>query len=164
MDADVAIRRAGADDVHLLAGLNAIAQDLHVAHRPDVFKPTDLEEVAAWFAAGLASGGLLVWLAVAEDAAVGYVAVCPRESAEHVFCSARSWWEVDQIVVDEAWRRRGIAGALLRVAAREAAAAGADGLQLSCWTFNPTAQEAFRRLGFVPLSTRFGLDLRRPAE
>jgi len=158
---DVTVRRAAAGDVPQLVELNALVQGAHVAAEPAVFKPALPDEVAAWFTAGLDSGSLLAWVAVGGEALVGYVTVLVQERDEHVFCYARARWEVDQLGVRPEWRRRGVARALLGAVAAEAERAGVAQLQLSTWSFNAAALEAWRHLGFEPQVTRFAIDPRR---
>jgi len=46
---DIVIRTASESDAGALALLSATVQELHVAERPDVFKPVDLGALASWF-------------------------------------------------------------------------------------------------------------------
>lgn len=161
MSADVKVRRAEAGDGPQLVELNALVQGAHVAAEPGVFKPARADEVAAWFAAGFDSGSLRAWVAFAGAELVGYVTVLAQQRDEHVFCYARAWWEVDQLGVRPAWRRRGVARALLHAVAAEAERAGVAQLQLSTWSFNAGALEAWRHLGFEPQATRFAIDPRQ---
>ncbi len=162
MDGSVTVRRAETGDVGALAGLKAQVQEFHRAHEPAVFKPAGLAEVSAWFAACL-EADQRVWVATASGGLVGYVSVLPQAREEHVFCRARTWWEVDQIAVRPEWRRRGVARALLGAVATDAMLAGVSRLQLSSWAFNHDAQKAFRHLGFEPQATRFEADARQLA-
>jgi diamine N-acetyltransferase len=159
--ADVTTRAAEPRDIPQLVELNALVQAEHVAAEPEVFKPADPDAVASWFAKGLETGSLSIWVADAGAELAGYVAVCPQERAEHPFARARTWWEVDQLGVRTGWRRRGVARALLVVVAGAALQAGVSELELSSWSFNTGAQEAWSRLGFRARTTRYAVDARR---
>jgi GNAT superfamily N-acetyltransferase len=155
------VRPATAGDVPQLVELNALVQTEHVAAEPDVFKPTRADEVAAWFAAELEASSERVWVAASGAQVVGYVTALAEARPEHLFCHARSWWEVDQLAVHPGWRRRGVARALLAAVAAEASRPGVGQLQLSTWCFNTGALEAWRHLGFAPQTTRLVIDSRR---
>ena len=45
----VTIRPAVVGDEQALAVLNGVVHDLHVANKPEHFKPVRLDEVASWF-------------------------------------------------------------------------------------------------------------------
>jgi len=157
----VTIRRAELGDVLQLVEMNALVQEAHVAAEPGVFRPGLPDAVAAWFAAGLDSGSVRAWVAVGAAELAGYVTVLVQERDEHVFCYARAWWEVDQLCVRPESRRRGVARRLLQAVAAEVEQADAGQLQLSTWSFNASALEAWRHLGFVPQTTRFAIDPRQ---
>jgi ribosomal protein S18 acetylase RimI-like enzyme len=59
----------------------------------------------------------------------------------------RSWY-VDALAVDEAWRRRGMAGALLHAAEAEAARAGLTGVALDTGLANAAARALYAAHGF----------------
>ena len=62
--------------------------------------------------------------------------------------------EVLTLAVDEPWRRRGVAGALLEGAIAEAARQGADALLLEVGISNAAAQGLYRRAGFLSVGRR----------
>jgi GNAT superfamily N-acetyltransferase len=161
VSADATVRPATVVDIPELVELNALVQEAHLAAEPHVFKPTRADEVAAWFTDELEAASSRAWVAACEAQVVGYVAALAEARPEHLFCHARTWWEVDQLAVRPEWRRRGVARALLTAVAAEAGHAGVNQLQLSTWSFNTGALEAWRHLGFVPQTTRFVIDPRR---
>jgi GNAT superfamily N-acetyltransferase len=158
---DVVVREARASDIPQLVELNALVQALHIEHRPDIFKPAESEEVAAWFLDGFHSGLLRGWVAKVDAQLIGSATVAAQSRAEHALCHARRWWEVDQLVVRAQWRRRGVARALLRAIAGEARQAGVREIQLSTWCFNSDAGQAWRKLGFEAQTVRFAADTER---
>ncbi len=79
---------------------------------------------------------VLVWVAVAEGDVVG-------------FCQCWSVSFIKDMVVDERWRRRGLAGALLTLAMREFVARGAPSIELKTDVDNVVAQSVYRRMGFA---------------
>lgn len=151
------LRPAKLGDEHAIAELNALVQKLHVdggpAGRFELPRSTD---VAAWFRAKLQSETSWVWLAEDGRRAVGYLLATRRVRAENPFSPRRRWIEIDHVVVLPEARRRGIARRLLGEARTLAEEHGIEELELSTWSFNTEAQQAFRRLGFSPIQIRFG--------
>jgi len=124
----VTIRAAGAGDERALAVLNGFVQELHVAHRPHEFKAADVAEVSAWFGPLLTKPTVLIRLAQGAGRPVGYVAAFLHDRPENPFAPARRWCEIDQIAVEPAWRRRGVARALIETVLNEARAR-----DIGCW-------------------------------
>lgn len=146
-------------DERTLAGLNAFVQDAHVANSPERFKPTSSDEVAAWFGGLIAVGEVRVWVAEASGEPVGYALAFPQARPEHVFCHARRWLEFDQICVRPDRQREGVGRALVEHVLAAAREQGIREVELTCGSFNDGAQEAFRRLGFAPVTVRMGLSV-----
>jgi len=88
--------------------------------------------------------------------AVAWLAML-QERSEGPFTVARRFCEIDQMVVDPARRREGVARALLLKALSEARAEGIREIEATSWSFNDSAHAMFRRLGFVPKTVRFEL-------
>jgi GNAT superfamily N-acetyltransferase len=87
------------------------------------------------------------YVALVDDEAVGFVlASLHQADAGHTEC-----W-IDDLGVRPAWRRRGIATALVERACRWGAAEGAKYFLLESGVQNESAHRVCRRLGFEPLS------------
>jgi len=112
----VNVRPAVAGDAHALAALNRFVHEMHAARRPDFFKPTRLEETAAWFRERFHELTTAAWIAEEDGLPVGYVLTFFHERGENAFRRPRRWCEIDQIAVDPEWRRRGIGRALMAAA------------------------------------------------
>ncbi len=156
---DVTIREAILGDEDALAELNAFVQEFHRVHNPSFFKQSDAGEVASWFRGLLALPEARIWLAEQDGAAVGYVVAQLRERPANPFCLARRWIELDQIGVRAACRRAGIARRLVDRVLGFARAEAITEVELSSWSFNPEAHQAFQKLGFAPRIVRFGRTL-----
>ena len=152
----VAIRAAVHGDEQHLTVLNGFVQGLHVASRPDSFKPSTQEEVVEWFSGLLRNPSARMWIAEDAGAAVGYVLTMVQERPENPFCRLHRWCEIDQIAVDPGSRRRGVATALIQKAIMEAAVEGLAEVELCTWSFNVEAQSLFKKFGFEPKFLRWG--------
>src|SRR6476646_4637306 len=142
------IRPAVVGDEALLADLNRFVQDLHLAQRPDHFRPTGCEDLARWYRSLLEKPTTRVWIAEEDGSPVGYLLALVHESSENPFVRARRWCEIDQLAVDPNWRRRGIGRALLLNAVSTAQAEGISRVEAASWSFNDGAHAVFGRLGF----------------
>jgi GNAT superfamily N-acetyltransferase len=156
-----AIRPAAAADAARLARLNARVHAQHVRRRPEFFKPTQPDELTAWFRSRLEKRGTRSWLAEVECEAVGYLLMSEHQRPENVFCHARHWHEIDHIGVEPTFRRRGIGRALIQTALAAAAGTGARDVEIASWAFNTDAHAMFRRCGFAPRLLRFDATLPR---
>jgi len=67
---------------------------------------------------------------------------------------ARRWCEIDQLAIDPAYQRRGVARRLVDAVVADAHANGIRDIEMNVWSFNETAQAAFRKLGFQPRIVR----------
>jgi ribosomal protein S18 acetylase RimI-like enzyme len=95
--------------------------------------------VGAWYNAMVADAEYdpaLIWLAKADDTVVG-------------FCHCWRAPFVKDLVVDRAWRRRGVGAALLTAALMAFTSRGAASVDLKTDIDNIKAQSLYRRLGFV---------------
>ncbi|HWZ87318.1 MAG TPA: GNAT family N-acetyltransferase [Polyangiaceae bacterium] len=149
------IRIARPEDCSAIATLNEHAQALHIAARPDVFKPTRLSELEPWFRALLRDTAMRGWLAELDGQPVGYVISILRVSEENPLCLARRWLELNEIAVAPEQRRQGIARALTEQVLAHARAEGLESVELGSWSFNAAAHAAFAQLGFSPQRVRF---------
>jgi ribosomal protein S18 acetylase RimI-like enzyme len=151
----VTIRAAVLGDEQCLAVLNGFVQDLHVAKRPDNFKPCTQAEVVEWFQGRLQNTSARIWIAEEDETPVGYVLTMAQEWAGNPFCRSRRWCEIDHIAVAPDFRRRGVASALIQKALTTADADGLTEVELCSWSFNAEAQALFRKFGFEPKILRW---------
>ncbi len=152
-----AVREADLADVSILAELVGEVQDPHVASRPETFKALRPEEVADWLRGLFQNPSVKVWLSEAGGVVHGYLVAVVRRQAEGPFTFERVSMELDQIGVRRAYRRRGVARALVKAAVGYAEGAGIGAIELTSWAFNQDAHEAFRKLGFAAKVVRFEL-------
>jgi ribosomal protein S18 acetylase RimI-like enzyme len=151
---NIAIRRAGEADAAVLSLLNADVQSLHASALPERFKPPGRDTFATVAGALLTDPGNLVFIAEVDSQPAGYVYAevlhLPESPLRH------AWDEVHlhHVSVRPAFRRKGIASALLDSVRAAAGEIGIDLVTLQVWTFNEDAQAFFRRQGFTPYMAR----------
>jgi GNAT superfamily N-acetyltransferase len=150
------LRLAALGDEQALAELNAFVQDPHVENEPSHFRPADSGEVASWFRGLIGDPEGQIWIVEASGKLVGYAYMTLNDHEEDPFSPARRWVEIDQIVVHPNYQRRGIGRSLIEHIIRTAHTEGIRDVELSSWSFNTSAHEAFQHLGFKPMFFHFG--------
>ena len=153
----VQVRRATIGDLSAFLELHAQVHGLHLQHRPDQFKPTETHAIETRFREGLGADSPKIWVAERGGNVVGYALEVRAEKAENAWCPARRCCEIEQIAVDAAHRRAGVASALLQAVVDSAHAAGIQEIELTSWSFNQDAHRAFEHFGFTPKIVRFEL-------
>jgi GNAT superfamily N-acetyltransferase len=152
----ITIRPAGPGDEGVLASLNTVVQDLHCAERPDYFRPTHVGQMLHWYRERLEEPTSRGWIAEDHGQPVGYLLTVLHHVPEGTFKRAQRWLELDQIAVDPARRRHGIARALVGCAVDLARHEGVA-IEATCWSFNQPAHALLQRLGFAAKIVRFEL-------
>ena len=146
---DVRIRRATDADVPALGRLGASLLRLHYTYDPQRFMAPrgDPEEGYAWFLGSqLREDDAVIFVAERKGDIVGYV---------YAGLEPQSWKElreaagfIHDVLVDEAHRRGGVAGALLDAASEWLKSRGAPRVMLWTAERNHAAQRLFEQAGF----------------
>ena len=129
--------------------------DVHVGAYPDTFRhaecpPRAFEDYQALLADPL-QRVLLAWV---EGQLAGYVHSLLRERPPIPIMVPARFAVVDTLVVDEAFRRRGVGQALMSAAEDWARQNGAVNIELSVWVFNQPAVRLYEELGYEVISQR----------
>ena len=150
------IQRATPEDAPHISQLNAFVHDIHVEAHPHYFRPTDLNELTTSFRTWLERDDATAFIARDNNGTpIGYVTTSFYDRPPTPTHHRRTYLEIDQIAVDPAHRRKGLAHALVERARDEARARGTDRVHLASWTFNEGAHAFFRSEGFEPRTTQF---------
>jgi ribosomal protein S18 acetylase RimI-like enzyme len=144
------IRPAKVADVPVLVALNQSMQQMHAESLPERFRRDAPPEVVERAFAAMIQAPTSFWL-VAEDQKdrpMAFLSAEFREREENWFQAAHRVCYLAGIFVASAFRRQGIARALLAELKREAAARSVKNIDLDVWAFNEPARQTFARLGF----------------
>lgn len=147
------IRRAEKKDMERLDALLFQVQALHAEERPDIFKKgakkyTDDELLSI---IDDDDAPIFVW---EEDGVIaGYAFCIYQETKENGQLHHRKVLYIDDLCVDEKYRRRGIGAKLYRYVLDTAKDAGCDSVTLNVWSVNDGALEFYRSMGMQPLKT-----------
>lgn len=134
---DTAIRRATSEDIDAVA-------PLFDAYRGFYGQPSDLARARDWLRARMEGGDSVVFIAEHGGAAVGFVQLYPMFTSVG---TARTWI-LNDLYVDAAARRGGVARGLLDAAAAFARNDGARSIVLETTRDNAAARALYRNAGW----------------
>lgn len=146
--AQVTVRFAREEELVRVNELRRQVNDVHVAGKPEVFKPG--------FGAELRDHIRTIWNDPRQEIAVAEVngAVCGFAVLNHItrpenpFMFERDFLDVDEFCVDRNCRRQGIGDAMVRFIREYANEQGFRRLELNMWEFNRGALAFYESAGF----------------
>ncbi|MET0282946.1 MAG: GNAT family N-acetyltransferase [Polyangiales bacterium] len=151
---DLEVRRAGPEDVALLATLNEHVHAPHVNAEPDVYRTSDEAELREVYASRLVDPDVVIFIASAEQP-LGFALTVHMRAPRNAFSPARERLLLDTIAVDPAARRRGVGRALMHATERHARELGLRSVQLDVRAFNSEAIRFYEALGYLPVQHRY---------
>jgi ribosomal protein S18 acetylase RimI-like enzyme len=142
------VRLARENELERVNELRKQVNDIHVAGKPDVFKP-GFDEV-------LQNHIYTIWndpeqsIAVAEKDGVicGFAVLHHINRPESPFMKERDFLDIDEFCVDEAFRRQGIASEMIAFIREFAKEKGFHRIELNMWEFNQDALAFYEAAGF----------------
>lgn len=147
--ATLSLRAARSEDRDAYFALFAAVQAIHVAARPDLFRPAVNDEgFARHFDDAVAAPHKQIVIAWLGEQAVGAIHwELTRLDASDLYLIDRPILWIESLSVREDLRRKGVGRALVDVARRTAAEQGIADIALEVWDFNEAAQRAFEAMG-----------------
>ena len=154
----IRIRHAVSDDYDAACRLWSEADALHAAQLPDLFRTTDLPARSrSAFDRNIEDTESALLLAELDDAVVALVSVHIYEQLEQPDMPAlvpRRYAEIEELVVADAHRRRGIATRLMGAAHGWIRNRGINEVELTVYDFNEPALRLYRKLRYSPAGRR----------
>ena len=147
---EVTIRDIVESDYPAVEALIRQLHGFHAALRPDVFTPAFTYDREGEFLPCLAANGGMALLALVEGRPVGACMGCVRDREDGTLGRYREC-HISDLVVETAFRRQGIAAALMARAEERAMALGAERVSLTLWRFNAGARSLYEELGYEEL-------------
>ncbi|MBQ9765621.1 MAG: GNAT family N-acetyltransferase [Lachnospiraceae bacterium] len=142
------VRFAEEEDVARVNELREQVNSLHVQGRPDVFKGGFCQQLQD-YAKVLISGENSDIVVVERDGVIcGMACVDYVRRPETLYSQARNYYHVQEIAVDEAYRRQGVATEMLGFMNEDAKKRGLNKIELDVWAFNESAIEFYEAMGF----------------
>ena len=141
-------RLARKEELDRVNELRKQVNDLHVAGKPDVFKPGFSRELQDYL--------YVIWDDPEQDIAVaeldgkiaGFAVLHHICRPENPFMNVRDFLDIDEFCVDAACRRRGVASAMIAFIRDYAWEKGFHRLELNMWEFNQDALAFYEAAGF----------------
>ena len=147
--ASVTVRFAGEEDVDQVNRLRKQVNDLHVAGKPEVFKPGFCDELRDYIHVILKDPQKGIVVAEQQGNILGFAVLNHIVRPENPFMFERDYLDIDEFGVDENSRRQGIAGAMIRYIRDYAREKGYRRLELNMWEFNRGALAFYEAAGFI---------------
>ena len=142
------VRFAEEKDLEKVNELRKQVNDIHVEGRPDIFKAGFCQELRdfAWILMNDENSDIIV----AERGGIicGMVCVDYVNKPESPYGMARSFYHVQEIAVDENYRRQGVGKELLEFMIADAKKRNLSKIELDVWKFNDSAMEFYQAVGF----------------
>ena len=153
------IERAVSSDYSVICRLITEEHAMHVTARPDIFQPCGTLLTKEEYEAMQKDDTYFLYMARTsggETAGLCFAKV--TETASPLLCKKKFLY-IEDFIVSEPFRRRGI-GRMLYAKIKEAAVlSGAEGAELTVWNFNESAAAFYRALGmkvqFVHMEDNF---------
>jgi GNAT superfamily N-acetyltransferase len=144
------VEPAVAADYDAICDLLAEGDRLHVEKTPDVFcARAGPARTMQWLLARIGAADRAVLVARDDGGVVGVVEVSMKPPRAGDGLVQRRVAIIDDVVVREPYRGRGIGRALLEAAHRWATARGAAAVQLHVWSWNERARQLYERMGYA---------------
>ena len=147
--APVAVRFAREEELDRINELRKQVNDLHVAGKPEVFKPGFRGELRDYIREIWRDPAKKIAVAEREGTVVGFAVLNHITRPENPFMFERDYLDVDEFGVDEGFRRQGVASAMVRFILDFAREKGFGRLELNMWEFNRGALAFYETAGFT---------------
>ncbi|MBQ9324176.1 MAG: GNAT family N-acetyltransferase [Clostridia bacterium] len=134
-----------------LASVNVIRRQVHALHasgEPDIFHPGFPDAIRDHIQTIFRDPNQRIVVAEQEGVLCGYAILHAITKPETAFSFARNYLDIDELGIDEAFRRRGIASEMLSFIKDFAKEQGFHRLELNMWEFNETALAFYEAAGF----------------
>ena len=143
------IRFAAESDLEQVNRLRRQVNDLHVAGKPEVFKPGFPPELRDFIHAVFADPDQWILVAEEDGEILGFAVLHHIVRPETPFMYVRDFLDIDEFCVDEGHRRQGVASAMIAFIRDWAREQGFTRVELNMWEFNREALAFYEAAGFT---------------
>ena len=143
------VRFARDDELDQVNVLRKQVNDLHVAGKPDVFKPGFCDELRDFVHVIRNDPEQDIVVAEQDGDILGFAVLHHIYKPENPFMYERDFLDIDEFCVDEAHRRQGIATAMMAFIREYAQQKGFHRIELNMWEFNQDALAFYEAAGFA---------------
>ena len=143
------IRFAREEELEQVNKLRKQINDLHVAGKPDVFKPGFSDELRDYIFAIWEDPRKDIVVAERGGTICGFAVLNHITRPESPFMFERDFLDIDEFAVDEDCRRQGAASEMIRFIRDFAKENGFSRIELNMWEFNRGALAFYEAAGFT---------------
>ena len=122
--------------------------DLHVAGKPEIFKPGFPDELREYVRSIWNDPDKAIVVAEREGEICGFAVLHRVVRSETPFMFVRDYLDIDEFGVDEAHRREGVATEMIAFIRAYAKENGFSRIELNMWEFNREALAFYEAVGF----------------
>ena len=144
----MSVRFARPEDLERVNELRRQVNDVHVAGRPDVFKPGFPAELRDHVYTIFNDPDQKIAVYELNGNVVAAAVLKHHKKPESPFSYANEFLDIDEICVDEKYRRRGIASEMMDFIREYAKSEGFKKIELNMWEFNQGALAFYEEIGF----------------
>ena len=142
------VRFAKENELKRVNAIRKQVNDLHVAGRPETFKPGFSQELADHIYTVWNDPEQRIVLCERDGEICGYAVLHHIMKPETPFMFARDYLDIDEFGVDEAYRRTGVATEMIAFIRAYAKEQGFSRIELNMWEFNKDALAFYEAVGF----------------
>ena len=147
------IRRAKNTDIDRVNALLYQVQQLHADGRPDIFKNGAKKYTTEELKALIADDMTPIFVYEEDGMVMGYAFCIYQITLESEQLHERKVLYIDDLCVDESYRRKHIGKKLYEHVLAVARENGCDSVTLNVWRVNPSAEQFYQKMGMEPLKT-----------
>ena len=144
----IVVRRARENELERVNELRMQVNAIHVAGKPEVFKPGFPEELRNYIYAIHKDPEQFIAVAEKDGTICGFAVLHHINKPENPFMKERDFLDIDEFCVDEAFRRQGIASEMIAFIREFAKEKGFHRIELNMWEFNQDALAFYEAAGF----------------
>ena len=144
----MAVRFANTSDLNRVNELRKAVNDLHVAGRPDIFKPGFSKELQDHIRTIWNDPRQRIVVDERDGVLCGFAVLNHITRPENPFMRVRDYLDIDEFCVDETYRRTGVGTELIDFVRTYAKESGFDRIELNMWEFNRDALLFYESVGF----------------
>lgn len=155
----IRIRFARQGDLSRVNELRKQVNDVHAAGKPEIFKSEFSQELRDRIFAVWNDPDRRILLAEVDGVAAGFAHLHCVNRSETPYAVARTFLDIEEFGVDAAYRRQGVATALIDYIRAFAKHNGFHRLELNMWEFNQGALAFYEAVGFSTYRRFMEMDL-----
>ena len=143
------VRFAEKKDLERVNALRRQVNDLHVAGRPDIFKPGFPKELRDYVFTVFDDPRQAIVVNERDGVIRGFAVLHHITKPESPYSYEKDYLDIDEFGVDEACRRQGVAAEMMDFIREYAREKGFAKIELNMWEFNRSALAFYEAVGFT---------------